>query len=722
MLIGKAYYLVKPLMPLRLRIALRRLFAGYKRRTSRDIWPIDEVAGTTPPNWPGWPERKRFALVLTHDVEGPKGVGRVERLMDLERRHGFRSSFNLVPEGSYRVPEDLRLTLNQNGFEVGVHGLEHDGKLYNSKAGFESKAAGIRRYLDQWQAVGFRSPLMQHKLSWLHELGVEYDCSTFDTDPFEPQPDGVRTVFPFWVPGPNGGGYVELPYSLVQDFNLFIVLREPNIEIWKRKLDWIAERGGMALLNTHPDYMCFDGVKQSKEEFPVAFYEEFLAYARDKYQDAFWQPLPREVSRYYCASVPPPLRNTRKKICMLAHTHYGCDNRVRRYAEALASRGDLVDVIALSSGPVVIDPAQTAGVTEYRIQRRDGNEKSKWNYAWRLLRFFATASIFLARRHNRVQYDLIHVHNIPDFLVFAAWYPRRTGAKVILDIHDIVPELFASKFGTGDRSLYFKFLTRIEKASATFSDHVIVANHLWQETLISRSVPKEKCSVFLNHVDPAIFGRRPRTRNDGKFVILFPGSFQWHQGLDLAIEAFALMKDRAPNADLHFYGGGGGHGAETDLSGLAARLGLNGRVTFHGTVALDQIADVMANADLGIVPKRANSFGNEAYSTKIMEFMSQGVPVVVSRTKIDSFYFDDSVVRFFPSGDISGMAQAMLEVIESKTTREALIAAGYEYAERHGWGKRKGDYLDLVDSLSTERFGDCVVLGGVPNGSEGAAQ
>ena len=109
---------------------------------------------------------------------------------------------------------------------------------------------------------------MQHKLSWLHELGVEYDTSTFDTDPFEPEPDGTATIFPFWVPGPNGSGYVELSYTLVQDFTLFRVLRERNIDIWKRKLDWIVERGGMVLLNTHPDYMCFGG-KPARDEFPV---------------------------------------------------------------------------------------------------------------------------------------------------------------------------------------------------------------------------------------------------------------------------------------------------------------------------------------------------------------------------------------------------------------------------------------------------------------------
>jgi glycosyltransferase involved in cell wall biosynthesis len=159
--------------------------------------------------------------------------------------------------------------------------------------------------------------------------------------------------------------------------------------------------------------------------------------------------------------------------------------------------------------------------------------------------------------------------------------------------------------------------------------------------------------VLLNHVDLAQFYQRPRTKNDGKSIILFPGTFQWHQGLDVAIEAFAKTKDQVTNAELHLYGGGN---IQEDLVRLADQLGLSDKVKFCGSISLDRIPDVIANADLGIVPKRADSFGNEAYRTKIMEFMSQGVPVVVSRTKIDTFYFDDSVVKFFESGNAEALA------------------------------------------------------------------
>jgi glycosyltransferase involved in cell wall biosynthesis/peptidoglycan/xylan/chitin deacetylase (PgdA/CDA1 family) len=691
-------------------MALRRGVAARQRAAHGDVWPIHEQAGATPPGWPGWPHGKRFAMVLTHDVEGLKGLARVERLVRLEQKRGYRSSFNFVPEGEYRISDDLRASVDGAGFEVGVHGMRHDGKLYSSKEHFAASAAKIREYARKWNASGFRSPLMQHKLSWLHELGLEYDASTFDTDPFEPQPDAAETIFPFWVQGTQGNGYVELPYSLPQDSSLFVVLRERNIDVWKRKLDWVAARGGMALLNTHPDYMCFEGTEQ-RDEFPVAYYEEFLQYAREKYSDVFWQALPRDVARYYRESIPAESRNTRKKVCMVAYSNYECDNRVRRYAETLISRGDLVDVIAISSGDTPLGEERIKGVNVYRIQNRERNEKSKWRYAGRLLRFLLSSSLFLARKHRERQYDAIHVHNVPDFLVFAAWYPKWTGTKIILDIHDIVPELYASKFKTRAGDLCGELLRKVEKASGHFSDHVIVSNHLWSQKLVTRSFSESKCTTFVNHVDEAIFYPRARTRNDGKFVIIFPGSFQWHQGLDIAIEAMTHILERVPEAEFHIYGGGP---EARSLAELSKRLGLDGSVKFRGSVSLDEMPKVIANADLGVVPKRADSFGDEAYSTKIMEFMSQGVPVVVSRTTIDSFYYSERDVRFFASGDSRALAQAVLEIIASRDLRDSLIRNGFDYVRRNGWDVKKKEYFDLLDRLTVESFSECRLPGDLP--------
>ena len=335
----------------------------------------------------------------------------------------------------------------------------------------------------------------------------------------------------------------------------------------------------------------------------------------------------------------------------------------------------------------------------YNLQERQHDERHKWTYAWRLARFVAVCGIDLVRRHRKVRYDVIHVHNMPDFLVFAALYPKLTGAKVILDVHDIVPEMFANKFHAKADGLYVSALKGIEKASAAFADHVIVANHIWYERLLSRSVPRNKCSVILNHVDESIFYRRERSRNDDKVIVLFPGSFSDHQGLDVAIRALGRLRVWVPNAELHLCGGGGGGGAADRLKNLAQEIGVEESVKFRGLIPLEEVPEVIANADLGVVPKRADSFGNEAYSTKIMEFMSQGVPAVVSRTKIDTLYFDEGTVCFFPSGNDEALAEVMRDLIGNAAKRDSVVAKGYEYVAKNGWSRKKGEYLSLVDTL-----------------------
>jgi hypothetical protein len=269
-----------------------------KRLRFKDVWPIDHKAAKKPEGWGGWPDGKKFAFVLTHDVENLKGHNSSRRLSEMEESLGFRSSFNFVAK-DYPVSAELREYLVVRGFEVGIHGLHHDKNPFQSGTLFKQQALEINRYIRAWGAAGFRCPCMYHDLELLHALEIEYDASTFDTDPFEPQPDGAGTIFPFVVSG-NGTrkGYVELPYTLPQDFLLFILMRECSTEIWKRKLDWIAENGGMVLFITHPDYMSFDN-NSHYEKYPVQYYTEFLEYVKSRYEGEYWHALPREVARFW---------------------------------------------------------------------------------------------------------------------------------------------------------------------------------------------------------------------------------------------------------------------------------------------------------------------------------------------------------------------------------------------------------------------------------------
>lgn len=295
----RTYPHLKPFFPKRLRMFLRKQIATRVYKKSQATWPIDESAVRPPANWPGWPDGKRFALVLTHDVESAKGINKCLPLAALEMQYGFRSSFNVVAE-DYEVPPELMTFLVENGFEVGLHGTTHRGNMFRSKKVFMECARRANHYLMKWGSVGFRSPCMYHNLDMLHELKIEYDASTFDIDPFEPQPDGAGTIFPFMVRNQTGvKGYVELPYTLPQDSTCFILLGRTHIEIWKRKLAWIAEHGGMALVNTHPDYMAFDGDEPAFCEYPVKYYRQLLEHLLEQYDGQYWHALPRDTARFY---------------------------------------------------------------------------------------------------------------------------------------------------------------------------------------------------------------------------------------------------------------------------------------------------------------------------------------------------------------------------------------------------------------------------------------
>jgi peptidoglycan/xylan/chitin deacetylase (PgdA/CDA1 family) len=215
-------------------------------------------------------------------------------LADVDESYGFRSSFNFVPE-KYWVDESLLDELRERGFEVGVHGLNHDGKLFSSQREFERRAARINAHARDWGAVGFRAPFTHRNPEWMQVLDVEYDASFFDTDPFEPIPGGTMSIWPFMC-----GRFVELPYTLVQDHTLLVVLGERSPRMWLDKVDFIARWNGMALVNVHPDYM--------RDPRHLGVYEQFLsAMARFGVDSerammgamSYWHALPRDVARWW---------------------------------------------------------------------------------------------------------------------------------------------------------------------------------------------------------------------------------------------------------------------------------------------------------------------------------------------------------------------------------------------------------------------------------------
>lgn len=385
---------------------------------------------------------------------------------------------------------------------------------------------------------------------------------------------------------------------------------------------------------------------------------------------------------------------------MVVYSFYETDNRVRRYAETLVKRGDEVDVLAIRRDN---QPAFEIirGVNVYRIQKRVRNERSPLSYLIKLTVFFLRSAWVLTLRHLRHRYDLIHVHSVPDTEVFAAIIPRLMGARVILDIHDIVPEFYASKFKVPQNSMVFRVLLLMEKVSAAFSNHVIIANHLWYTKLTQRSVPPEKCTAIINYPDPSIFSHwagDPVAKDE--LVACYPGTLNWHQGVDLAVTAIALLRDKTPRVKLLIIGDGPDR---EKLKAMIKQEELDDRVTLLGLMSIEQVAKTMATIDLGVVPKRRDGFGDEAFSTKIMEFLSEGVPVVVSRTRIDQYYFNEKIVQFFESENCEDLAAKILELARDIAKRRAMREQGEIFIQENNWDRKKEVYLNLVDRLVGRR-------------------
>lgn len=302
----RMYYILKPLLPRVLTRFLRQHYQNPKQVAKQISWPIEdhyvkflwnvlaEVLKSVPNVKPAplWPDGHRFAFILTHDVEDADGQKFIPAVADLEEEFGFRSSFNFVPE---RYPIDLGLVdeLRQRGFEIGIHGLKHDGKLFSSRKEFERRAERINKYLREFDAVGFRSPLTHRNPEWMQALNIEYDLSFFDADPFEPIPGGTMNVYPFFI-----GHFVELPYTLVQDYTLTAVLNQHTPNLWLDKVEFLREVHGMVLLNSHPDYL------RSPENFRI--YSAFLSAMH--IQNDAWHALPRDAACWWRVRTEVPVQ------------------------------------------------------------------------------------------------------------------------------------------------------------------------------------------------------------------------------------------------------------------------------------------------------------------------------------------------------------------------------------------------------------------------------
>lgn len=517
-------------------------------------------------------------------------------------------------------------------------------------------------------------------------------------------------------------GYVELPYTMPQDSTLFLLFREPTPEIWLRKLDWVARQGGMALVNVHPDYVRFAGEAAGDHTFPVEYYVQLLKHVRDGYAGAYWAALPREVASWSASAARPALGPAARNGCgnhslfkgrraaVLLYSYYPSDPRPRREAEALASEGMEVELLCLRETPD--EPARETinGVQVTRLPLRRRRE-GKLTYLVQYSSFIALCAAALARRTLRRRYDLVHVHNMPDVLVLSALVPKLLGARVILDLHDPMPELMMTIYHLRRESRAVGVLRFLEKWSIAFADRIVTVNLACKKIFGARSCPPEKIEVIMNSPDESIFQFRPCPAPSDlpprdvtrPFILMCHGSIVERHGHDVAVAAVEKVRLAIPAIQLRIYGR---RTAFLDQVMASVReKQLDGAVRYLGACSQAAIVAAIGECDLGIIPNRRAIFTELNTPTRIFEYLACGVPVISPRAAGILDYFSEPAMMYFELGDADDLAkQIEFAYFHPREVRE-FVRRGQEVYRAYQWREERARLIRMTGSLLAIRDG-----------------
>lgn len=389
------------------------------------------------------------------------------------------------------------------------------------------------------------------------------------------------------------------------------------------------------------------------------------------------------------------------RVCVIVNQIYYTDPRVMSYANMLAQAGAEVDVIA-SKYSDRNDPNQHPNIRVYATpsarKYRDGlGYLSNYIISTFFLVLYASWMYFKRR------YQIIHVNNMPDTLILAALVPKILGARVILDIHDPMPNVFMSKYGMGPEHAVVRFFKIQEKISAGLSDEVITANPIFKELLSQRGVPPEKILVINNIPNPKLFNRQnienEPYRSSGKFILIFPGTIAPRYCLDIAIKALPKLVKSIPNIQLKIIGKHSQHAEE--LAALGSELNVTEYINFVPFMPTDQIALEIARADVGIYTALPDPHMSFAMPGKVLEFATIGIPVVASRLPILEAFFDDRSILFFTPGNVDEFCDHILKLYHSPALQQSLIEnANKMFTYKYSWKKEFDQYLALIHKLT----------------------
>ena len=399
--------------------------------------------------------------------------------------------------------------------------------------------------------------------------------------------------------------------------------------------------------------------------------------------------------------------DTNQRLCIITHSGYPVEPRARRMAEALTARGYRVDVLCLRL-PDQPTEETVNGVRVMRLPVTRHQGAGPLMYLAEYVRFFLLAAWRLGALHRRHPYALVQVHNPPDALVFCTLPLKLSRVPVILDLRELTPELFMSRFGLARHSAVVRILTVLERWACRYANAALVLHERHRRIMTGRGIPDARLTEVMNCPDERVFDptKTPLSRDglplgqhaaDGKFVVIHHGGMMQRYGVDLLVRALASVRDQIPGLQLELYGTGD---FRPEIERMVAELGLADIVNLHGQQPLELIPPAIAAADVGVAPMRQDIFTDCGLPTKLLEYVALGIPGVASRTATTADYFDDSMVQFFRPGDAADLAEKLLVLYRDPVAAQAQAARARRFTEAHNWPGERARYLDLVDRLT----------------------
>jgi len=395
-----------------------------------------------------------------------------------------------------------------------------------------------------------------------------------------------------------------------------------------------------------------------------------------------------------------------RRMAVVSFSAFPGDPRPRRAAEACAAQGMQVDVICLREEGS-LKRESFAGIDVDRVSIRKSRDSKIW-YVLQYFLFLTVVFLKLTARSFTRRYHIVHVHNMPDVLVFAAIVPKILGAKIILDLHDPMPELMMTIFGSRRESRVVKWMTIFERWSIAFADSVITVNRACEKLFANRVGKAANIHVVMNSPDESIFRFVPvkdvasrNVANSKPFVVMYHGTLVERNGLDLAVEAVAKLRQSVPDVQLRIYG------SPTpfldEVMRLVAERGLEGHVTCHGHMHLEELSVAILECDVGVIPNKRSIFTEINTPTRIFEYLAMGKPVIAPRSNGIQDYFDDESLIYFELSDIDELARKLLWTANNPVEVSRVVQRGQAVYLEHAWSEEKSRLLNLVAVLLGDR-------------------